>query len=87
MAELGYSVTTESSGATALLDERRLSFALRSGAGILFAIAFLWPAMGDAALIRLFAAYAFVDGILVLSAGGLSPRDTKYPGAIVPATE
>ena len=30
--------------------------------------------MGDAALIRLFAAYAFVDGILVLSAGGWSPR-------------
>ena len=74
MAELGYSATAEGAGATALLEERRLSFALRSGAGILFAIAFLWPAMGDAALIRLFAACAFVDGILVLSAGGWSPR-------------
>jgi uncharacterized membrane protein HdeD (DUF308 family) len=74
MAELGYSATAGGEGATALLDERRLSFALRSGAGILFAIAFLWPAMGDAALIRLFAACAFVDGILVLSAGGWSPR-------------
>jgi len=72
--EVGYSGTTDSLTENALLDERRLSFALRSGAGILFAIAFLWPAMGDAALIRLFAAYAFVDGILVLSAGGWSPR-------------
>ena len=72
--EVRYSGAIDSMTGNALLDERRLSFALRSGAGILFAIAFLWPAMGDAALIRLFAAYAFVDGILVLSAGGWSPR-------------
>ena len=72
--DVRYSEATNSLIGNALLDERRLSFALRSGAGILFAIAFLWPAIGDAALVRVFAAYAFLDGILILSAGGWSRR-------------
>jgi uncharacterized membrane protein HdeD (DUF308 family) len=72
--EARYSEAPDSLAGNALLDERRLCFALRSGAGILFAIAFLWPAIGDAALVRLFAAYAFLDGILILSTGGWSPR-------------
>jgi len=58
--------------AYALLDQRRLSLALRSGAGLLFAIAFLWPAISERTLVNLFAAYAFVDGVLVLSPGGWS---------------
>jgi uncharacterized membrane protein HdeD (DUF308 family) len=60
--------------ADALLDQRRLSLALRSGAGLLFAVAFLWPAITEATLVNLFAAYAFVDGVLVLSPGGWSSR-------------
>jgi uncharacterized membrane protein HdeD (DUF308 family) len=72
--EVRYSEAPNSLAGNALLEERRLCFALRSGAGILFAIAFLWPAIGDAALVRLFAAYAFFDGILMLSSGGWSPR-------------
>jgi uncharacterized membrane protein HdeD (DUF308 family) len=74
MLEARYSGVTDGSIATELIDERRLSFALRSGAGILFAIAFLWPAMDEAAMTRLFAAYAFLDGVLILSSGGWRPR-------------
>jgi uncharacterized membrane protein HdeD (DUF308 family) len=52
-----------------LLHERRSSLALRSGAAVLFAIACFWPTITDAMLIKLFAAYAFVDGVLTLSSG------------------
>jgi hypothetical protein len=54
-----------------LLHERRSSLALRSGAAALFAIACFWPTVTDAMLIKLFAAYAFVDGVLTLSSGRL----------------
>src|SRR4051795_10560258 len=53
-----------------LLQEYRSSLALRSGAAVLFGIACLWPTITDTMLIKLFAAYAFVDGILTLSSGG-----------------
>lgn len=66
--EMQYGAPAESSGA--LLDQRRLSLALRSGAGFLFACAFFWPTLTFTGLIAVFAAYAFVDGILILSAGG-----------------
>ena len=56
--------------AISLLHERRSPLALRSGAAVLFAIACFWPTITDAMLIKLFAAYAFVDGILTLSSGG-----------------
>jgi len=56
--------------ANALLQERRSSLALRSGAAVLFAVACFWPTITEAMLIKLFAAYAFVDGILTLSSGG-----------------
>ena len=61
--------------AGALLDARRLSLALRSAAALIFAVAFLWPALGEAALIRLFALYAFIDGVLAVSPGGWRPDD------------
>jgi uncharacterized membrane protein HdeD (DUF308 family) len=53
-----------------LVKDRRLSLALRAAAAFLFGTAFLWPSISDVATIRLFAAYAFVDGILALSPGG-----------------
>jgi uncharacterized membrane protein HdeD (DUF308 family) len=53
-----------------LLDQRRLSLTLRSGVGLVFAIAFFWPTLTFSGLVGLFAAYAFVDGILILSTGG-----------------
>ncbi|MGE0258540.1 MAG: DUF308 domain-containing protein [Alphaproteobacteria bacterium] len=56
--------------AAELLRDCRLSLALRMAAAFLFGTAFLWPGVTDAATIRLFAAYAFVDGILALSPGG-----------------
>jgi uncharacterized membrane protein HdeD (DUF308 family) len=56
----------------ALLLERRASLALRSAAGMLFAVAFFWPALSQRMLVDLFAGYVFVDGILTLSAGGWS---------------
>lgn len=56
--------------AATLLGEWRSSLALRSVAAMVFGFAFLWPAISDATLIRLFAAYAFVDGILALAPGG-----------------
>jgi uncharacterized membrane protein HdeD (DUF308 family) len=63
-----------------LLGERRVILALRSSAALLFAVAFLWPVMTDAMLVTLFAAYAFVDGALVLSPGGWSvPQRAAWP--------
>ncbi len=53
-----------------LLQDHRLSLALRTLAAFLFGTAFLWPGVNDVATIRLFAAYTFVDGILALSPGG-----------------
>jgi uncharacterized membrane protein HdeD (DUF308 family) len=53
-----------------LFSERRLSLALRSGAAMLFAVAFFWPTITAAGLVPLFAAFAFVDGALALAAGG-----------------
>jgi uncharacterized membrane protein HdeD (DUF308 family) len=53
-----------------LLQDHRLSLALRAAAAFLFGTAFLWPDLSGAAAIRLFAAYTFVDGILALSPGG-----------------
>ena len=53
-----------------LLQDHRLSLALRTAAAFLFGTAFLWPGVNDVATIRLFAAYAFVDGVLALSPGG-----------------
>jgi uncharacterized membrane protein HdeD (DUF308 family) len=53
-----------------LLDERRLSVALRSMVALFFGIGFLWPGVPDAVVIRLFALYAFADGVLVLAPGG-----------------
>lgn len=50
-----------------LYAERRLSLALRSGAAVLFAIAFFWPTITETGLVPLFAAYAFVDGALALA--------------------
>lgn len=63
-----------------LLQEHRSSLALRSGAAVLFAIACLWPTITDAALIKLFAAYAFVNAVLALSSGGwVSSRHAVWP--------
>jgi uncharacterized membrane protein HdeD (DUF308 family) len=62
-----------------LLQECRSSLALRSGAAILFGIACLWPTIADAMLIKLFAVYAFVDGILTLSSGGWVSRRSAWP--------
>jgi uncharacterized membrane protein HdeD (DUF308 family) len=56
--------------AAEVLQDHRLSLALRSAAAFLFGTAFLWPGVNDAATIRLFAAYTFVDGVLALSPGG-----------------
>ncbi|TMJ71186.1 MAG: HdeD family acid-resistance protein [Alphaproteobacteria bacterium] len=63
-----------------LLQECRSSLALRSGAAVLFGIACLWPTIADAMLIKLFAVYAFVDGILTLSSGGRAfSRRSAWP--------
>src|SRR5438045_9207651 len=63
-----------------LLQECRSSLALRSGAAVLFGIACLWPTIADAVLIKLFAVYAFVDGILTLSSGGwVFSRRSAWP--------
>jgi uncharacterized membrane protein HdeD (DUF308 family) len=64
------SETAPAADANALLDQRRLSLALRSGASMLFAVAFFWPTLTFPTLGKLFAAYVFVDGILTLSPGG-----------------
>lgn len=54
-----------------LFSERRPSLAMRSGAAVLFAVAFFWPSMTGAGLVRLVAAYFFIDGALALAPGGL----------------
>src|SRR6185312_15083227 len=56
--------------AAELLQDHRLSLALRTAAAFLFGTAFLWPGVNDVMTIRLFAAYTFVDGVLALSPGG-----------------
>jgi uncharacterized membrane protein HdeD (DUF308 family) len=56
--------------ASELLQDHRLSLALRAAAAFLFGTAFLWPGVTDGATIRIFAAYAFIDGILALAPGG-----------------
>jgi uncharacterized membrane protein HdeD (DUF308 family) len=56
--------------AVELLQDRRLSLALRAAAAFLFGTAFMWPNLSDMGTIRLFAAYTFVDGILALAPGG-----------------
>lgn len=56
----------------AVFEDRRLSLALRSAAALAFGIAFLWPALPEALFIRLFAAYAVIDGLLALAPGGWS---------------
>ena len=58
------------SSAFVLFAERRLSLALRSAAAVVFAIAFFWPTVTGVALVRMFAAYVFVDGALALAPGG-----------------
>lgn len=67
--------TAPPADANALLDQRRLSLALRSGASLLFACAFFWPTLTLPMLVKLFAAYAFVDGILTLAPGGWSLQE------------
>jgi uncharacterized membrane protein HdeD (DUF308 family) len=64
--------TAPAEDANALLDQRRLSLALRSGVSLLFAVAFFWPTLSLPTLIKLFAVYAFLDGILTLAPGGWS---------------
>lgn len=56
-----------------LLRDRRVSLALRSLAALVFGLAFLWPHLPEAMLVRLFAAYAFADGMLALAPGGWAP--------------
>jgi uncharacterized membrane protein HdeD (DUF308 family) len=64
----------------ALLQAHRSSLALRSTAAVLFAIACFWPPLSAATLIKLFAAYAFVDGVLTVSFGGWdSSRRLVWP--------
>ena len=59
------------SPAFVLFAERRgCRWSCSSGAAALFAVAFFWPTLSGAGLVRLFAAYAFVDGALALAPGG-----------------
>ena len=62
--------TAPAADANALLDQRRLSLALRSAAGFLFACAFFWPTLTFPMMVKAFAAYTFIDGILTLAPGG-----------------
>jgi uncharacterized membrane protein HdeD (DUF308 family) len=59
--------------AAELIEDLRASLALRMAVAFLFAVAFLWPDIGDIVVIRLFAAYALADGVLALAAGGWAP--------------
>ena len=59
--------------AAELIQDVRASIALRMAAAFFFAIAFLWPDIGGHTLVRLFAAYALVDGVLALAPGGWAP--------------
>jgi uncharacterized membrane protein HdeD (DUF308 family) len=70
-------VNSGSPSAFLLFDERRLSLSLRSGAAVLFAVAFFWPTVTAAGLIPLFAAYLFVDGALALAPGGWRLRERR----------
>jgi uncharacterized membrane protein HdeD (DUF308 family) len=56
--------------AVAVLQTRRLSLALRSLAALCFGIGFVWPDLTQTTLVWLFAGYAFIDGVLAVSAGG-----------------
>ncbi|MGD9616287.1 MAG: DUF308 domain-containing protein [Alphaproteobacteria bacterium] len=56
-----------------LIQDLRASIALRMTAAFFFAVAFLWPDIGDDTVVRLFAAYALVDGVLSLASGGWEP--------------
>lgn len=60
-----------------LVAERRLSFMLRSVAQLLFAIGFFWPTLSYPMLVRLFAAYVFVDGVVALAPGGIGFRSRR----------
>ncbi|MBV9827586.1 MAG: hypothetical protein JO001_18265 [Alphaproteobacteria bacterium] len=59
--------------AQALLRGRRLVLASRSAAALAAGVGFLWPSLSEAALVWLFAGYAFLDGALTVSGGGWSP--------------
>jgi uncharacterized membrane protein HdeD (DUF308 family) len=59
--------------AAELIQDVRASIALRMAAAFFFAVAFLWPDIGSDALVRVFAAYALVDGVLALGTGGWAP--------------
>lgn len=63
--------------AAMLMDARRVSFLLRTASHLLFAVGFLWPALTMPMLVRLFAAYLFLDGVLALAPGGGSWRDRR----------
>ena len=59
--------------AAELIQDVRASIALRMAASFFFSVAFLWPDIGSDTLVRLFAAYALVDGVLALAPGGWRP--------------
>jgi uncharacterized membrane protein HdeD (DUF308 family) len=60
------------------------ALALRGVVAILFAmIAFFWPGITAAALILLFGAYAFVDGVFALIAGLRAARQHGRSGALL----
>jgi uncharacterized membrane protein HdeD (DUF308 family) len=56
--------------AFAVMQTCRLSLALRSVAALCFGIGFVWPSLTQTTLDWLFAGYAFLDGVLAVSAGG-----------------
>jgi uncharacterized membrane protein HdeD (DUF308 family) len=58
--------------ASALFQHFRLSIGLRSATALLFAVGFLWPTLTETGLCSLFAAYAFLDGVLAVAPGGWS---------------
>jgi uncharacterized membrane protein HdeD (DUF308 family) len=60
-------------GAGALLHERRSLLAFRAAAALLFGLAFMWPDLPETMVVRLFAGYALVDGIIALAPGGWGP--------------
>lgn len=59
--------------AAELIQDVRASIALRMASAFFFSIAFLWPDIGSDTLVRLFAAYALIDGVLALAPGGWGP--------------
>lgn len=60
----------QAQSADALLGDWRRSLAQRGAAAFVFGFAFLWPDLPDTMVIRLFAAYLLVDGVLALTPGG-----------------